>query len=217
MAGVPASPSDEVLVIPPLIASHLGTLVGRRTGSDNAPKAVPQVLTFPHESTLSTTLGDGVGGGGGGVGQGESSPGGPPTQISDIRYQISKSEESKEERETATSAGEEAGFELRGQPGKAPWSWEKHMFLCEQVRKLDAELKRDDPDVLDDTVRYASHFFGRFQFDIEVFRSAQEFYQYGPSAQPVPQPCIDGHHVAAPTGRCQYCGGDVRDAGEARA
>lgn len=72
-----------------------------------------------------------------------------------------------------------------------PWSWEKHLWLCDQVRKLDAELKVSAPEALEDPELYAARFFGFFCFEYDVFVRAQAFYGaprgVGPSPS-VPEP-----------------------------
>lgn len=214
-----ASASGEVLLIPTLVTEYLSTVVGRKTGADNKPKekrieGEANVLPFaaPEGPVEGASAVPPTGGGGGAppppppTGEGG---GGAPTLRYQSQNQSQNQNQRKEKRETtAASAREE--FELRQQPGKAPWTWEKHLFLCDQVRKLDAELKGKHPEALDDDQLYASHFFGRFQFEVAVFHAAREFYRYGPASRPVPQPCMDGHHTPDPvTGRCQYCGGEV--------
>lgn len=110
----------------------------------------------------------------------------------------------KEKKTSTTRAGSTA---LRTQPATPPWSWEKHLYLCDQVAKLDADLKARRPEVLDDEAAYAAHFLGKLQIEFAVFRQARDFWQHGPqSTRPVPEPCLDGHHVRdAVTGRCRYC------------
>lgn len=209
----------EVLLIPPMVTLHLRYLVGRSTGSTSS-RAKSKVVAFAAE---------GAGGDADPYTGGYTPPYTPPytspveAPVPDPRIgrpapqnQESKSEsESKSgnrKRKTAAAGAREPEFELRGQPGGAPWSWEKHLWLCDQVRKLDLELKAQHPESLEDPQLYASHFFGRFQFEHSVFASAQEFYQHGPASQPVPQPCVDGHHVPDPvTGRCSYCSGPIND------
>ena len=80
----------------------------------------------------------------------------------------------KEKKATTTSARASAPEGDR----TAPWSWERHLYLCDQHRKWRARLPAE---IFEDPDREASSFFGEFGFSIEVFRAAQEAFQYGPN------------------------------------
>jgi hypothetical protein len=193
----------EPMLIPSLVSQHLESLAGRNYNDT----AKSQVVAFAvgGEGDVHPPVGRG----------GTTPPSYPPvppggsTQGTDGGEEPpshSHSQKKLKKKTSTTRAGE--AFELRQQPAVAPWSWEKHLFLSDEVRKLDVELKRTHPEALDDERTYASHFFGRLKIELAVYQAAQEYWQHGPKSPPVPLPCLDGHHVPdSVTGRCTYCNG----------
>lgn len=214
---------SEVLTVPGLVDQHLETLFGLKFNPRGA-----EVLPFDG--------GEGRGAGWGGTPStqppaavdegypptlplyppGEESPATVVGRVGDSQSQKSESKteskaESKPRKKKRTSAtareeGEEP-FELRLQTD-APWSWQKHLYLCDQVQKFDASLSAE---VRGDPTRYPVHFFAKFGYALEVFQRAQEIYEFGPNSPPLPQSCVEGDHIDDGAGRCVNCRVTVHD------
>jgi hypothetical protein len=185
----------EVFVIPSLVDDLLDSIVGQRTALSRS-KSVEAPTGDPYR--------------GGDAGEAQAPPTGGPSrrprgaqshsQISDSKP-TSKSQSLVEER-NARDGEQESGDLLQMQSSSAPWSWSKHLFLCDAIRKWRAKLP---PDVLDDRDRYSAFFGTEFNFELDVFEVAQDFFQHGPADAPVPPACLDGYHVPDETGRCRNC------------
>ncbi len=189
-------PHREPLIVPALADQYVRSTFGKRTGRKRGQDGdVRGDLTSPLTSPLTGDV-----------------PGYPNAHIHDNEHDherlgsVSVLIPGRKKKKPSTTRGG-GKLELRELPVKPPWSWEKHLFLCDQVRKLDADLKRDRADVLEDPDAYAAHFLGRLQVEFRVYQEAQDYWQHGPnSTRPVPQPCVDGFHVPDPSsGRCRYC------------
>jgi hypothetical protein len=184
-----AAPLDEIFVVPTLVDDNLDVIVGQQTQKQRGKASMPPIEA-PHARGAYM--------------------GGQHAQISEVRDQNQRldSEPTGKKKEAATTArasdGEVTGGEfLSAQDGRAPWSWQRHLYLCDQVRKWRAKLPAE---VFEDAQREGSYFFAEFGFDVALFRHAQEIYAHGPADPPVPQACVDGLHAAGNDGRCANCG-----------